>query len=290
MTLLQRNDVSPAQPYAIVQEQEPDGRGSVAEVTTVFLTASTCPIGCTMCDLWQNTLTTSTPPGAIVKQIDFALAKHPPTGGNEKPKWIKLYNSGNFFDPASIPPDDYEAIAERCTPFDKVIVENHPRFGRRRTLEFRDRISGQLEVAVGLETVQPRWLKRLNKQMDRDSFSAYASWLKTNDVSLRVFFIVGVPGIDRDEAIRWARLSVKHAYRCGARHVSLIPARIGNGWDDQSAKLPKLSPGDFAELQRVAIQDVSGDCIVTIDTWDMKNAEPRATVKQIESTNLSQTH
>ena len=60
-----------------------------------------------MCDLHQNTLSTATPRGAIPDQIDYAIQHYPGT------EWIKLYNSGNFFDPRSIPPDDYEAILER---------------------------------------------------------------------------------------------------------------------------------------------------------------------------------
>ncbi|MGV2341979.1 MAG UNVERIFIED_CONTAM: hypothetical protein LVR18_51130 [Planctomycetaceae bacterium] len=46
-----------------------------------------------MCDLWQNTLTETVSPGLIPQQIDFALQRLPHA------PHLKLYNSGNFFDP-----------------------------------------------------------------------------------------------------------------------------------------------------------------------------------------------
>ncbi|TWU60377.1 hypothetical protein Poly51_06520 [Rubripirellula tenax] len=254
--------LDPDRPYAVVREREPDGRGGQVDVTTVFLTASECPIGCSMCDLWQNTLQIPTPSGAIVRQLVAAIGDVSPSG------WIKLYNSGNFFDPQSIPPSDYRAIAERLAGFDRVIVENHPKFGRRRLSEFRDSIDARLEVAVGLETVQPRWLDRLGKQMSRGDFDRYASLLRTEDVDLRVFLIVGVPGVSAREAIRWARLSVRHAVHVGARHVSLIPARAGHGWNGRSDELPAITTPDLADLLASSIDDAGGRASVTMDLWD----------------------
>ncbi len=70
-------------------------------VATVFLTNRECPFRCLMCDLWRNTLTETVPVGAIPAQIDHALLRLPPA------KQLKLYNSGSFFDPHAIPPQDY---------------------------------------------------------------------------------------------------------------------------------------------------------------------------------------
>ena len=201
-----------------------------------------------------------------MRQIDWALERASPSN------WVKLYNSGNFFDARSIPVADYDAIAKRCEPFSRVIVENHPRIGRRHICEFRDRLSGKLEVAVGLETVQPRWLGRLGKRMDRDDFDRYARWLCDQQIDLRVFLIIGVPGIDAAESIRWARLSVRHAIACRARHVSLIPARRGHGWNGRGASLPKIGLEELAEVQSRAIEDAAGRAVVTVDLWDVERA------------------
>ncbi|MGB7346189.1 MAG: Fe-S oxidoreductase [Pirellulaceae bacterium] len=267
--------------FSVIDEQEPDGEGNVVDVTTIFLTASACPIGCTMCDLHHNMLAHRTPAGAITQQIKSALASRRTSDSSTKRRWIKLYNSGNFFDPASIPTDEYHAIAELCQPFSRVIIENHPRFGASRLKTFRDLLSCPLEIAVGLETVQPRWLSRLGKQMTRDQFDQYARFLKDHDVDLRVFLIVGVPGISVNESLRWARLSVRHALRQSARHISLIPARAGHGWSGQSDRLPKLTLADLQRLQKSAIQDATARnervrnetyCTITIDTWNLDPA------------------
>jgi radical SAM enzyme (TIGR01210 family) len=262
---MNRRALSTDRPYLVIDEREPDGHGGEVETTTLFLTASTCPVGCSMCDLHRNTLPGPTPPGAIPAQLDFALADRSHSG------WIKLYNSGNFFDPRSIPPHDYQAIAARCNEhgFSRVVVENHPKFGPDRLRRFNGLIDAPLEVAVGLETVQPRWLDRMRKQMTRDDFDSYANWLTSVGVDLRVFLIIGVPGVSVSEAMRWARISTRHAVARGARHVSLIPARIGHGWNGDAEQLPTLSIDALIELQDAVIADADGRAAVTVDLWDV---------------------
>ena len=112
-------NLSSETPYLVVEELEPDGVGGQIATTTIFLTASTCPIGCAMCDLHLNTLPHATPRGAIPQQIDAALE------GRSRHGWLKLYNSGNFFDRQAIPLSDHGPIAGLVRKFETVIVENH---------------------------------------------------------------------------------------------------------------------------------------------------------------------
>ena len=79
---MKHEQLSVEKPYLVLHEPEPDGRGSEISTTTVFLTAATCPIGCTMCDLHLHTLPGATPKGAITRQIDFALK-------DSNAKWLK---------------------------------------------------------------------------------------------------------------------------------------------------------------------------------------------------------
>ena len=289
-TQMNRNALSADTPYLVVEELEPDGRGGQVDTMTVFLTASECPIGCSMCDLYRNTLTTATPEGAIPRQLDAALQKRLVPGETRdaarESGWLKLYNSGNFFDPRSIPPSDYRSIAERCQGFSRIVVENHPKIGAERLRTFRDLLQAPLEIAVGLETVQPRWLRRLGKQMSRDEFDHYATWIRSEKIDLRVFLIIGVPGISVTESVRWARLSARHAIANGARHVSLIPARSGHGWNGNSDQLPHFSSGDLLELQQAAILDAEGRAAITIDLWDVASSE--AHFNELAEINLSQ--
>lgn len=278
---MRRQSLSPWTPQGVIVEREPSAEGPV-DAATVFLTAAECPIGCSMCDLWHNTLMSRTPRGAIPKQINAAAAL---CSGAQ---WIKLYNSGNFFDPRSTPVEDEAAIADGCSPFQRVVVENHPRIGKDRVERFRDRLQGRLEVAVGLETVQPRWLHRMGKRMTRDQFAAYARWLKTIDVDLRVFLIVGVPGITAVESIRWARLSTRYASDLGARHISLIPARAGHGWNRMGDQLPELSLTMMGDLLGHAIDDVRQHSCVTVDLWSFENGGRAELLNAIRRTNETQ--
>lgn len=271
--------LDPDRPYAQLSEREParigpDDSLEMVDISTVFLTASRCPVNCTMCDLHRFTHDAPTEPGSIGRQIDYAQTQLPAS------RWVKLYNSGNFFDPASIPPQDYGPIAQRCDRYERVIVENHPRFGRNRHHVFRDLLDGRLEIAVGLETVQPRMLGRIGKQMSRDDFDCYATFLKKSNIDLRVFLIVGAPGISTREAVRWARLSIRHALQQSARHISLIPARPGNGWDATAKTLPAIGPDVLADLLRLGLKDVDGRCCLSVDLWDI--ASQASTVEEQE--------
>ena len=60
-------------------------------------------------------------PRQIPAQIRHALERLPSA------QHLKLYNAGNFFDPQAIPPEDYAEIARLAAPFERVIVECHPR-------------------------------------------------------------------------------------------------------------------------------------------------------------------
>ena len=215
-----------------------------------------------MCDLHHNTLSHPTPRGAIVRQIQYAKSASPVT------PWIKLYNSGNFFDPVSIPVCDYDAIALECQHHQRVVVENHPRFGRTRHQAFAERLPGRLEIAVGLESVQPRLLRRLGKQMTRDDFDRYARDLFNWKIDLRVFLIVGAPGISISEASRWARLSVRYAASKNARHISLIPARQGNGWNGRAGSLPQIGVSELAEIYAASIDELASPTCLSVDLWE----------------------
>jgi radical SAM enzyme (TIGR01210 family) len=218
-----RNLLDPLVPYEYFVEEERSAAGVVVPVATVFLTNRECPFHCVMCDLWRNTLMDTVGVGAIPAQIDFALQRLPSA------RQIKLYNSGSFFDPRAIPPEDYIAIAQRAKGFERLIVENHPAFVGDACLLFRDLLDGQFEIAMGLETVDPDVQAKLNKRMTLDQFSGAADFLRAHGIDLRVFILVQPPFMPASEALYWAERSVDFAMECGATAVTLIPTRGGNG-------------------------------------------------------------
>ncbi len=290
-----RNPVESSRPYAFLVEEERAESGEVVPVATIFLTNRECPWRCLMCDLWKNTLAETVPAGAIPAQIDFALAQLPPS------RQIKLYNSGSFFDPRAIPTEDHPAIAERVRAFDRVIVECHPSLVRESALRFRDLLvqtngsrrreeaeasrdsSGppphvggyaapaMLEVAMGLETVHPEVLPKLNKRMTLEQFSRSAGFLRQHDIALRVFVLVKPPFLDEAEALEWAGRSVDFAFDCGASVVSLIPTRLGNGALETLASRREFAPPKLATFEAAfdyAVGLRRGR--VFADTWDLE--------------------
>lgn len=283
-----RNSVSVTRPYASLVELERAESGEAVPVATVFLTNRECPWRCLMCDLWKNTLTETVPVGAIPKQIGYALATLAPA------RQIKLYNSGSFFDPRAIPPADHAEIARRTRAFERVIVECHPSLIGEAAVRFRDMLDGRLEVAMGLETVHPRILPRLNKRMTLEQFARAANFLQLNQIALRVFVLVKPPFMPEAEAVEWTLRSAEFAFDCGASVVSLIPTRSGNGAMEALAARGEFSPPALTTFEMAADQVLSKQRgRVFADTWDLKRfsncpacfPERRA---RLERLNLSQ--
>jgi archaeosine synthase beta-subunit len=260
-----RDEVDPHRPYACFVEDERTAAGEIAPTATIFLTNRECPWRCLMCDLWRNTLTETVAPGLIPQQIDYALGRLP------KARQIKLYNSGSFFDPRAIPPDDYRAIAARLDAFERVIVECHPALVGDTSTRLRDLINGKLEVAMGLETVHPEILPRLNKRMTLEMFANSARFLRAHDIEMRAFILVKPPFMREEDAVAWAARSLEFAFECGATAATLIPTRGGNGAMEALVAAGEFSPPTLRTLERSAERGISMQKgRVFVDLWDSR--------------------
>ena len=239
--------LDPLRAYASAWEEEPDSSGRLTPTAVVFITNTECPFRCVMCDLWVHTLDTRVPIGAIPRQIRDACAALPAA------RQIKLYNAGSFFDPGAIPPEDDEEIARVVERFDRVTVESHPAFltgvHGDRCLRFRDRLSGRLEVAIGLETADRAVLARLNKHMTLESFARAADFLARNEIDLRAFILVKPPYACADDCVEWACRSIDFAREHGASVCSVIPTRGGSG--AMEALEPPFAPPTLRALEQV---------------------------------------
>jgi hypothetical protein len=256
--------LDPRRPSAYLLEEECSATREIVPVATVFLTNRECPWRCLMCDLWRNTLTETVPPGAIPEQIDYALARLAPS------RQIKLYNSGSFFDRKAIPAEDYSAIADHVRSFERTIVEAHPALIGDLCLKFRDLLANRLEVAMGLETVHPEILDRLNKRMTLDQFSAAAEFLRGEAIDLRVFILVQPPFMPPSEALFWAQRSLDFAFDCGATAASLIPTRGGNGAMDVLARQGEFAPPRLEAVEAAAEYGIRlNRGRVFVDLWDL---------------------
>lgn len=260
-----KNDVNPNIPYAFLVEPELSAKRLVEDVATIFLTNKECPFRCLMCDLWKNTLDVSVSLGDIPRQIEYALNRLPAV------QHIKLYNSGNFFDRKAIPVEDYAAIAKLLKPFKTVIVENHPLLTGEACLHFRDLLEGRLEIAMGLETIHPEVLKRLNKRMTKDDFARAVSFLGRHEIATRAFILICPPFLTEDEGRRWTIHTMEFAFECGVDTCALIPTRPGNGMMDTLLHDSYFVPPSFETIEAVfdaglAMQKGR----VFVDLWDIE--------------------
>ncbi len=222
-----------------------------------------------MCDLWRNTTDTRVPPGAIPQQIDYALARLPAA------RHIKLYNSGNFFDHQAIPPEDYAAIADRVRAFDTVIVENHPRLCGDDCLRFRDLLDGQLEIALGLETVHEQVLARLNKRMTLRDYERAVGFLRDHDIRVRTFILLRPPFLDEQQGVEWAVRSLQFAFDLGVECCAVIPTRAGNGMLEQLAEQGHFASPGMSSMEQVleaGLRLQRGR--VFMDLWDCERFYP----------------
>lgn len=282
--------VDPWRPIASFVEPERQADGRVVDVATIFLANRECPFRCVYCDLWRHTLDEPTPRGAVPRQIDVALEELRRNDGV-----VKLYNSGNFFDAAAIPPDDWPAVADRVRPFERVIVENHPLLIDDRSLRFRDLLGTQLEIAMGLETVHPEVLTRMNKRMTLGDFERASRFLVERDIDVRAFVLLRPPFLSETEGVEWALRSITFAFDCGATCVSVIPTRAGNGTMERLQEegfftSPKMTSLEYVLAAGIEMQRGR----VFADIWDavrfgecMMCAAER--VERLRQMNLSQT-
>ncbi len=277
-----RNAVAADRSYAYLVEPEPAADGRLVDVATLFLSNRECPFRCVMCDLWKNTLTESVAPGQIPEQIRWALAQLPPA------QHLKLYNAGSFFDPRAIPPADYAAIASLAAPFERVVVECHPKLVGRRCFEFQAMLAGELEVALGLETVHPDVLPRLNKGMTLADFTRAAGDLRAAGAAVRAFILVRPPFLTDAEGLEWAKRSLDFAFAAGVQCCSLIPTRAGNGAMEELAAQGHFAPPSLDAVEAAFEYGLSLKAgRVFVDLWDI-GAPDAARVARLARMNLSQ--
>ncbi len=303
-----RNRVDPYRPYAQFVEPECTAEGIIENVATIFLTNKECPYRCLMCDLWKNTTEQRTPDGAIADQIEWALDRLPPA------QHVKLYNSGNFFDGRAIPPTDLPRIAELVAHFKTVIIECHPRLIGPTCIDFAESLhspsetpndpetqavrhtcaSPALEVAMGLETVDPKVLPRLNKRMTLRHYERATKFLIDHGIAVRAFILLRTPFQSEDEGLEWAKRSIDYAYSIGVTCCAIIPTRSGNGAMEWLQQRGLFAPPIAASIETVVEYGVSlQSSRAMIDLWDIEKFFPcprcrAARCERLRQINLSQ--
>lgn len=283
-----KTPVDPRFPNGYFSEWERSSQGQVEKASTVLLTNRECPYTCLMCDLWKHTTDEVLAPGLIASQIRYALARLPVA------KQLKLYNSGSFFDPGAVPVEDYPEISSLAEEFSRVLVECNTSFLGDNVLKFKNMLSADLQVAIGLEIAHPQVLKSLNKQMTLDDFERGVEFLGKNDISARAFILVRPPFLTEEEGVEWACRSIDYAFQVGVEVCSVIPVRGGNGALEVLAAGGYFQEPALRSLEQVLDYGVSlqkGN--VFADLWDLERFTQcphcfQARKERLEKTNLKQ--
>jgi radical SAM enzyme (TIGR01210 family) len=128
---------------------------------------------------------------------------------------------------------------------------------------------------MGLETVHPDVLPRLNKRMTLDDFERATRFLTANGITVRAFILLRPPFLDEDEGIEWAKRSLDFAFAIGVECCSLIPVRGGNGAMERLAERDEFAPPRLESLEQVLEYGLSlQQGRVFADLWDIDKFYP----------------
>ncbi len=148
---------------------------------------------------------------------------------------------------------------------------------------------------MGLETVHPEVLARLNKGMTLDQFRRAADFLNDAGIDLRVFILVRPPWLSEQEGVEWAKRSLDFAFDCGATVCSLIPTRAGNGAMESLMATGEFTPPSLASLETALEYGLSRRSgRVFADLWDIETflgcpACSQARIDRMREMNATQT-
>ena len=259
MHLTVKNKLDASKAYGVFSEPELTRSGHIENHNIILTTNKECPFKCVMCDLWKNTLDTRVAKGKITQQVFDALNQLP------KAKHLKLYNAGSFFDRQSIPKQDTFDIADglHAQEYETLIVEAHPKLIGTPCFEFAEYLQMQLDVAMGLETVDPNVLPKLNKNMTLDDFERATTKMLNHGIYVRAFILLRTPWQTVEEGIYWAKESIDFAQRIGVECCTVIPLRENDRFDEPFEPSP---PGTLKEVVAYGLAKNKGR--VFGDMWD----------------------
>lgn len=181
--------------------------------------------GCSMCGYAKDTLGRSATPEELGQQLDAALRVY------RGEPYVKIYTSGSFLDDREVDPGSRQHILEGFAGrARRLLFETLPEFATPDSLNpLRKSFSGELEVALGLESTQPEVLLRyVNKNSPPDAYLAAADRVRELGLRAKGYLLLKPPYLTEREAIEDVVTSV----RVAAPHfdaLSVNPVHIQNG-------------------------------------------------------------
>lgn len=122
---------------------------------------------------------------------------------------------------------------------------------------------------MGLETVHPEAVSRLNKQMTLDEFTGAADQLRSHGIGVRAFVLLSPPFVPASESVQWTLRTLEFAWQQGVEVASVIPVRGGNGELERLGELGLFHPPSLAILEETMCRALATSRgVLLADLWD----------------------
>ena len=181
--------------------------------------------GCSMCGYAKDTLGRSATPDELAEQTDRALARY------RGEPYVKIYTSGSFLDDREVDPESRRRIVAGFSgSARRLLFETLPEFATAESLEpLRGAFSGELEVALGLETTDPTVLARyVHKNAPPSEYLAAGDRVRALGLRAKAYLLLKPPYLTEEESIDDVVRSIAEAApRFDA--LSVNPVHIQNG-------------------------------------------------------------
>jgi archaeosine synthase beta-subunit len=181
--------------------------------------------GCSMCGYAKDTLGRSATPEELGQQLAAALQAY------RSEPYVKIYTSGSFLDDREVDPGSRQRFVEAFSGrARRLLFETLPEFATPETLgPLHTGFSGEIEVALGLESTQPEVLLRyVNKNSPPEAYLAAADRVRSLGLRAKGYLLLKPPYLTERESIEDVVASV----RIAAPHfdaLSVNPVHIQNG-------------------------------------------------------------
>lgn len=179
--------------------------------------------GCSMCGYAYNA--SNSTQSEIFEQFEKALA------AIGKVQYLKIFNSGSFFDASEISRDTAKKIFSKINEnkeIKRVQLESRPEFLDYAALQkARETLNAELEVGIGLETASDEIRENcINKNFTMQDFKSALKTCNDAGVMVKAYILIKPLFLSEKEAIEDAIESACTAYKLGAGRISFNPVNV----------------------------------------------------------------
>lgn len=215
----------------VISWREKDYLDGAVDAGVVILPTRGCSwgrgSGCTMCGYVYDSAPSKIPKGELMQKFDEAMER---LMGVE---YLKIFNSGSFFDPRELSQDTARDILSRINGrgIKRVQVESRPEFLKKEVLEAaKEASAAELEIGLGVETTNDR-IRRdcINKNASMEDFERAIALCDGMDIPVKAYLLIKPPFLTEGEAVQDAINSGVAVYEAGASRISFNPTNVQRG-------------------------------------------------------------